>query len=106
MMNNEIKEILDRLDFNEWEVDLYKVPITWSELYDIRDYITNLQEENAKVHKELDYADNYNIYLISKIDKATEKLESIKAFGLRSGKTLFSTLINESIDILKGVDNE
>lgn len=45
-MNEEIKEILDRLDFNEWEVNLYKVPITWCEMYDIRDYITNLQEEN------------------------------------------------------------
>jgi len=42
-MNDNIKEILDRLDFNEWEVDLYKVPITWCELYNIRDYITNLQ---------------------------------------------------------------
>ena len=42
-MKAEIKEILDRLDYNEWEVDLYKVPITWCELYDIRDYITNLQ---------------------------------------------------------------
>lgn len=44
-MKDEIKEILNKLDYNEWEVDLYKVPITWSELYDIRDYITNLQEE-------------------------------------------------------------
>ena len=51
-MTEEIKEILDRLDFNEWEVDLYKVPITWSELYDIRDYITNLQKENEKLKEE------------------------------------------------------
>ena len=43
MNDKEIKEILDRLDFNEWEVDLYKVPNTWCELYNIRDYITNLQ---------------------------------------------------------------
>lgn len=52
-MTEEIKEILDRLDFNEWEVDLYKVPITWSELYDIRDYITNLQKENEQLRTEL-----------------------------------------------------
>jgi hypothetical protein len=52
-MTEEIKEILDRLDFNEWEVDLYKVPITWSELYDIRDYITNLQKENEQLQTEL-----------------------------------------------------
>lgn len=51
-MNDEIKEILDRLDYNEWEVDLYKVPITWCELYDIRDYITNLQQENERLFKE------------------------------------------------------
>lgn len=44
-MNDEIKEILDRLDYNEWDVDLYKVPITWCEMYDIRDYITNLQQD-------------------------------------------------------------
>ena len=51
-MNDEIKEILDRLDFEEWEVDLYKVPITWCELYDIRDYITNLQKENQKLKED------------------------------------------------------
>lgn len=44
MGNDKIKEILDRLDYNEWEVDLYKVPITWCELYDIRDYITKLEQ--------------------------------------------------------------
>ena len=52
-MKDEIKEILDRLDFNEWEVDLYKVPITWCEMYDIRDYITNLQEENEKLKQSI-----------------------------------------------------
>lgn len=57
-MNNEIKEILDRLDFEEWEVDLYKVPITWCELYDIRDYITNLEQENEKLKKELNDISN------------------------------------------------
>lgn len=40
--------------------------------YGLETQLTNLQEENEKVHKELDYADNYNIYLISKIDKAIE----------------------------------
>ena len=59
-MAEEIKEILDRLDFNEWEVDLYKVPITWSELYDIRDYITNLQKENEQLRTELNgYKSNH-----------------------------------------------
>jgi predicted nuclease with TOPRIM domain len=58
IMTEEIKEILDRLDFNEWEVDLYKVPITWSELYDIRDYITNLQKENEELKAELHEAND------------------------------------------------
>lgn len=51
-MNEKIKEILDRLDYKEWEVDLYKVPITWCELYDIRDYITNLQN---RIDKAVEY---------------------------------------------------
>ena len=59
-MKDEIKEILDRLDFKEWEVDLYKVPITWCELYDIRDYITNLQNENEKLLKK-SYSDDVRI---------------------------------------------
>ena len=53
-MKDDIKEILDRLDYEEWEVDLYKVPITWCELYDIRDYITNLQKENKKLNEAID----------------------------------------------------
>jgi DNA repair ATPase RecN len=46
--------------FNEW-----KETIT-----DKYQTLKDLQEENEKVNKELDYADNYNIYLISKIDNA------------------------------------
>ena len=53
-MNDEIKEILDRLDYDEWEVDLYKVPITWCELYTIRDYLTNLQQENERLNHQLE----------------------------------------------------
>ena len=45
-----------------------------------------------------------------KEDKAIEKLERIleimKVFGLRSGKTLLSKLICESIDILQRSDKE
>lgn len=74
-MNNSIKEILDRLDFNEWEVDLYKVPITWSELYDIRDYITNLQKENEKLKQQLDFIDEQNKY-IDKIEKMIKDYKS------------------------------
>lgn len=41
-----------------------------------------------------------------KVDKAIEKIESIRIYGLRSGKTLFAILLNETLDILKEVDKE
>ena len=56
-----------------------------SENAELENKITNLQEENEKVHKELDYADNYNIYLISKIDKAIEYLREIEMFEKKFG---------------------
>lgn len=73
-MSEEIKEILDRLDFKEWEVDLYKVPITWCELYDIRDYITNLQQKVEQLEKDKSYA---NWYAVKK-EKEVEQLENIR----------------------------
>jgi len=42
--------------------------------------------------------------LENKIKKATEKIESVRIFGIKSGKTLISTLLNEVEDILKGED--
>ena len=79
----------------------------------LKDYITNLQEENEKLKDYLKIMEkgkdnNLNRFLDYKTrcEKAIEKLESIRTFGLRSGKTLFSTLINESIDILNGGDEE
>ena len=42
----------------------------------------------------------------SRIDKAIEKLESVRIYGLRSGKTLIFTLINDVLDILKGDSDE
>lgn len=117
-MNNKIKEILDRLDFNEWEVDLYKVPITWCELYNIRDYITNLQNENQRL-KELD--ENYpieeqleealkyeNIYK-SRIDKAIEYIETnTQNYYVNEPHYRGIELINieDLLNILQGENNE
>lgn len=70
-MNEEIKEILDRLDYNEWEVALYKVPITWCELYDIRDYITNLQQELEMMVKD----DERSQETIIRLTKENERLK-------------------------------
>ena len=48
-MNKEyIYDLLNRLDLQEWCTELYKVPLTWCELYDIRDYIINLEQQCQK----------------------------------------------------------
>lgn len=44
--------------------------------------------------------------LENRIKKATEKIESVRIFGLKNGKTLISTLLNEVEDILQGEDND
>ena len=43
--------------------------------------------------------------LMDTIDKAIEKIESVRIYGLRSGKTLIATLLNDVLDILKGSDS-
>lgn len=103
MKDENIKEILDRLDYNEWEVDLYKVPITWCELYDIRDYINNLQEENERLISENETIKNVR-YMVdetiykSRIDKATEYIENCPEYLWANVNT--KVLLN----ILKGSD--
>ena len=97
-MNNEIKEILQKLE-NASRNALMEMKDTDYQL--LLDYIIYLQKENAKVHKELDYADNYNIYLIAKIDKAIEYIEHSN-YGIIGRVHSFTKLLN----ILKGVSNE
>ena len=46
------------------------------QLQEIR--LHSLEYEKEKLHKELDYADNYNIYLIAKLDKIKEKIENVR----------------------------
>lgn len=109
-MKEEIKEILNRLDFNEWEVDLYKVPITWCELYDIRDYITNLQEENEKIRKMNMYKHKYGSDMEGKyiIEKAKNKkaIEYIKEhyYEMIFGGD-FVVKSDELLNILNGGDD-
>jgi len=88
-MNKEIKEILDRLDYNEWEVDLYKVPITWCELYDIRDYITNLQQK----YDEADY-DRHKLF------EENERLKEWKEDLLKENIEL-ENIRKEAIEYIK-----
>lgn len=87
MKNEEIKEILDRLDFNEWEVDLYEVPISWCELYNIRDYITNLQQlyenglkVNQNSHKYITELEMNNAILKEDLDKSNDIIEKDRQF--------------------------
>ena len=62
-----------------------------------------LKKENEKVHKELDYADNYNIYLISKIDKAIEHIKQHQLIFENQYEEL-SGFDNHLLDILNGDD--
>jgi len=110
-MKDEIKEILDYLgndknyncDCNDGS---YYLELPYREAHELKDCITNLQEENERLSVELNKNMIERNNYLSRNEKAIEKLKSIRIFGLRSGKTLFSTLINESIDILNGDDNE
>lgn len=63
------------------------------------------KEENERLSIELNKNMIERNNYLSRNEKTIEKLKSIRIFGLRSGKTLFSTLINESIDILNGGDD-
>lgn len=53
MNKEEIYNLLDKLDRDEWCTDLYKVPLTWCELYDIRDYINSLEKENKQLKERI-----------------------------------------------------
>jgi len=113
-MNKEIEEILDRLDYNEWEVDLYKIPINWCEMYSIRDYITNLQEENKRLKEQLDMLvkddekqQKIIIDLQQIINKAIEYIENYKDIQAKNVYVDFDLKdINKLLDILRGEDNE
>ena len=58
MNKEEIYDLLNRLDLQEWCTELYKVPLTWCELYDIRDYIINLEQQVKKQKEVIDEAIN------------------------------------------------
>lgn len=109
---NELVKILDQCLLGD------EITLSINRMKQLLDYITNLQEENERLKVELEnkltpdeLVSMLNQELVrqnknykSRNEKAIEKLESIRAFSLRSGKTLFSTLINETIDILNGND--
>lgn len=121
-MGEEIKEILDRLDFNEWEVDLYKVPITWCELYDIRDYITSLQQkveqlekENQKFFEELNTCmieRNSFLDKVEQLEKENKELRQPQVFidcedmEERYGRDLYEDYLKGKIEQLENIRKE
>ncbi len=66
--------------------DIFENLETDEKAFEFLKYIKELQEENKKLHKELDYADNYNIYLIAKLDKIKKyiKEEEYQEEGYRT----------------------
>lgn len=116
-MNNEIKEILDRLeriDHKEYSCGFEFADSSsfdedcrcFEERKKMANYITNLQQENKQLRK--DYAkiiqDNcYTLKLEKRIDKAIEYIESYKTDY--SPYELSDYNIRKILDILKGDSN-
>lgn len=109
-MKDELKEILEDIDNKEcYYVGtngcLYQ-DLTEEQLLLIKNYITNLQQYyNDNVNKYEELIEKYS-KLRTRFDKAIEKLESVRIYGLRSGKTLIFALINGVLDILKGESDD
>ena len=81
-MNKEyIYDLLNRLDLQEWCTELYKVPLTWCELYDIRDYIINLEQQDKKqkevIVKAIEYVKN-ELYVLGIIDNRKQQQELLE----------------------------
>lgn len=68
--------------------------------------IERLNKE-LQLHKEMEkIAIDCQNELTEKVEKAIERIESVRIYGLRSGKTLIATLLNDILDILQGADKE
>lgn len=73
-MNNDIKEILDKLKSNN-----YPFVISSIDINKLLDYITNLQKENDRLKEILHWKQiENNIFYKSRIDKEVEILEEEK----------------------------
>jgi len=120
-MSEKIKEMLDRLDYDEWEIDLYKVPINWLELYEIRNYIINLEqlekehrkingelrEENKKLKERIEYLERSNNRREETILQQREELVDLDMYKSRIDKTFEDKEILDYLKELKeGDDND
>ena len=71
-----------------------------------KDTLNGILKYNRGAEKEIARLREENIKLQEKIDKAIEYIESSQLYGMRSGKTLYSKVMQETINILRGEDNE
>ena len=82
IMNDEIREILDKLKDDDWYDELDLTGDKWIELKQtetnkILDYITNLQQENHELKSKLECYEN-GAYYSSKVDELEQENERLK----------------------------
>lgn len=99
-MNNEIKEILDNLDFSVNHTKCWVEPLglnqdTWKILLD---YITNLQQENHELKSKLECYEN-GVYYSSEVDKLQQENERLKEE--KDNLYLDNTMLKMEKDIYK-----
>ena len=99
-MNNEIKEILDRLFVYKNENDEMKYQpediLTIDDVWLILDYITNLQEENEELKANLEMYEN-GVYFSSENDKLQERIDKAREY-IECGKTFDDIEVARIID--------
>lgn len=102
-MNNEIKEILDYLDYGVNSLSISKPPfkIEYEDIKKLLDYITNLQEQNQK-YKEVINKANKKLNNFIECCKA-EKLESGSDYLHHQYWDMFERFNKQIKDILKEV---
>ena len=75
-MKDEIKEILDDLLFTTTLPNV-SIKLNKEKINQLKDYITNLQEENQHLQEVLDYEEDFNRYLKSRIDNVIPMLKEL-----------------------------
>lgn len=106
-MKNEIKEILD-------SIKIQSIETNWIELspefiQPLLNYITNLQEEKNVYKGSFETMSKNYFEEKTKIDKATEKLETLMPICIMPNNTLIhgtekAKTIEETLNILQGED--
>ena len=89
-LKNQIEENKELNDSITWWKNRYEAQVKINEEH---------QKINGELRKEIDG-------LVTVIDLVKEKIDNTYIFGLRSGKTLIATLLNDILDILERVNEE